>query len=380
MLGNDTDTDGDPLTAVLDSTTSNGTLALNADGSFSYTPNADFSGTDSFTYFANDGTSNSNLATVNITVNPATDPPVANDDAYATDEDTPLTVAAPGVLGNDTDADGDPLTAVLDSTTSNGTLALNPDGSFSYTPNADFSGTDSFTYFANDGTSNSNLATVTITVNPVNDPPVAVDDAYTTDEDTPLTVAAPGVLGNDTDTDGDPLTAVLDSTTSNGTLALNADGSFSYTPNADFSGTDSFTYFANDGTSNSNLATANITVNLVNDPPVAVDDAYTTDEDTPLTVAAPGVLGNDTDTDGDPLTAVLDSTTSNGTLALNADGSFSYTPNADFSGTDSFTYFANDGTSNSNLAARLPSRSTRCRIRPWPMMTLTLPMRTPLSP
>ncbi len=197
------------------------------------------------------------------------DPPVAVDDAYTTDEDTPLTVAAPGVLGNDTDTDGDPLTAVLDSTTSNGTLALNADGSFTYTPNADFSGTDSFTYFANDGTSNSNLATVNITVNLVNDPPVANDDAYTTDEDTPLTVAAPGVLGNDTDTDGDPLTAVLDSTTSNGTLALNADGSFTYTPNADFSGTDSFTYFANDGTSNSNLATVTITVNPVNDPPVA---------------------------------------------------------------------------------------------------------------
>ena len=119
------------------------------------------------------------------------DPPVAVDDAYPTDEETPLSVAAPGVLGNDTDADSDPLNAVLDNTTSNGTLTLNSDGSFNYEPNADFSGIDSFTYFANDGTANSNpAATVTITVNSVNDPPVANDDAYLTDEETPLSGCA----------------------------------------------------------------------------------------------------------------------------------------------------------------------------------------------
>jgi hypothetical protein len=140
-------------------------------------------------------------------------------------------------------------------------LALNADGSFIYTPNANFNGSDSFTYHANDGLADSNIATVTITVNAVNDAPVANNDAYTTDEDTVLTVLAPGVLGNDTDADGDPLTAALVSSTSNGTLALNADGSFDYTPNAGFNGSDSFTYHANDGTVDSNIATVNITVN-----------------------------------------------------------------------------------------------------------------------
>jgi VCBS repeat-containing protein len=349
VLDNDTDADGDALTAVLDTDVSNGTLTLNSDGSFDYTPDADFNGADQFTYYANDGTDPSTApATVTITVDPVNDLPVANDDSYNTDEDIPLNASAPGVLGNDTDADGDALTAVLDTDVSNGTLTLNADGSFDYTPDADFNGADQFTYYANDGTGNSaSAATVTITVDPVNDLPVANDDAYNTNEDTPLNVG-PGVLANDVDVDGDALTAVLDTDVSNGTLTLNADGSFSYTPDADFNGADQFTYYANDGTANSaSPATVTITVTPVNDLPVAIDDAYVTDQDTPLSISVPGVLTNDADADGDALTAVLNTDVSNGTLALNADGSFDYTPNAGFNGADQFTYYANDGTANS---------------------------------
>ncbi|NOG48612.1 MAG: tandem-95 repeat protein [Chloroflexi bacterium] len=256
------------------------------------------------------------------------------DDAYATDEDTALNIAAPGVLTNDTDVDGDSLTAVLVVGPTNGTLTLNSDGSFIYTPNANFNGSDSFTYKANDGTADSNVATVTITVNPVNDAPVAVNDAYTTDEDVALNIAAPGVLTNDTDAEADPLTAVLVVGPTNGTLTLSSDGSFIYTPNVNFNGSDSFTYKANDGTVDSNVATVTITVNPVNDAPVAVNDAYTTDEDTTLNVAAPGVLTNDTDVDGDTLTAVLVVGPTNGTLTLATSGSFIYTPNAGFNGSD----------------------------------------------
>ncbi|NOG48609.1 MAG: tandem-95 repeat protein [Chloroflexi bacterium] len=292
----------------------------------------------------------SNVATVTITVNPVNDAPVAVDDAYATDEDTALNVAAPGVLTNDTDVDGDTLTAVLVVGPTNGTLTLNGDGSFIYTPNANFNGSDTFTYKANDGTADSNVATVTITVNPVNDAPVAVDDAYTTDEDTALNIAAPGVLTNDTDIDGDTMTAVLVVGPTNGTLTLNGDGSFIYTPNAGFNGSDSFTYRASDGTLLSNIATVTLNVGAVNEAPVAVDDAYTTDEDTALNIAAPGVLTNDTDIDGDTLTAVLVVGPTNGTLTLATSGSFTYTPDAGFNGSDSFTYKANDGTADSNVA------------------------------
>jgi VCBS repeat-containing protein len=194
--------------------------------------------------------------------------PMAVNDAYSTAEDTTLTVApALGVLRNDTDADGNPLTAALVTDPAHGTLTLNPDGSFTYTPDANFNGTDSFTYRASDGSLTSNLATVTITVNAVNDGPTAANDAYSTNEDTPLTVPAPGVLGNDTDPDGNPLTAWLGSGTSHGTLTLNANGAFAYTPDANFNGTDTFTYRANDGALDSSPVTVTITVTAVNDAP-----------------------------------------------------------------------------------------------------------------
>src|SRR5262249_31907265 len=123
----------------------------------------------------------------------------------------------------------------------------------------------------------SNVATVSLSVTAVNDPPVAVSDSYTTAEDTALTVGAPGVLGNDTDADGDPLRAVLVNGPANGTLTLNVDGSFTYTPNANWNGTDSFTYKVNDGTVDSNTVTVTLTVTPVNDAPTA-------------TISGPGIV------------------------------------------------------------------------------------------
>jgi hypothetical protein len=171
VLANDTDADQDTLTASLASNPSNGTLVLNADGSFTYTPNAGFSGSDSFTYRANDGQDNSNVATVTLNVvatGPVNNPPTASGNAYDGYEGMPLSVsAASSVLANDTDADQDPLTAVLASAPFHGIVALNTNGSFTYTPNAGFSGTDSFTYRANDGQDNSSPATVTLNVTPL---------------------------------------------------------------------------------------------------------------------------------------------------------------------------------------------------------------------
>ena len=351
VLGNDTDVEGGPLTAILVAGPASGSLTLSANGSFTYTPNANFNGSDSFTYRANDGTADSNTVTVSITVNAVNDVPSAGNDAYATDEDVALNVAAPGVLGNDADVEGSALTAVLVAGPSTGTLALNANGSFTYTPNANFNGTDSFTYGASDGSAASSTATVTITVNAVPDAPIATADTYTVDEDTSLAVAGPGVLGNDVDPDGDAITATLVTGPANGTLTLNANGSFDYTPNANFNGTDSFSYTVTDGTLVSAPATVTLTVNAVNDLPVANADSYTTGEDVTLNVAAPGVLGNDADTEGSVLTAVLVTAPANGTLTLNGDGSFSYTPNTNFNGTDSFVYRANDGTDDSGTAS-----------------------------
>jgi hypothetical protein len=279
-------------------------------------------------------------------------PPVAvDDDFYTTPENTTLTIGAPGVLGNDNDPDNDSLTATVISNSSVGTLTLNLDGSFAYVPETDYTGPVTFTYVASDGEDTSNTATVTINVTAVNDPPVAVDDSYSTPENTTLTIGVPGVLENDNDPDNDPLTAIVVSNPSVGTLTLNPDGSFTYVPETDYTGPVTFIYVASDGEDTSNTTTVTINVTAVNDPPVAQDDDfYTTPENTTLTIGAPGVLGNDNDPDNDSLTATVVSNPSVGTLTLNLDGSFTYVPETDYTGPVTFTYAASDGEDTSNTA------------------------------
>ncbi len=272
VLGNDTDVDpGTTLTATLGASPANGTVTLNADGSFIYAPAANFNGTDSFTYSASDGTAFSNVATVTMTVTGVNDAPAAANDTASTTEEASISGA---VLGNDTDVDsGTTLTASLGASPVNGIVTLSSAGSFTYTPNANFNGTDGFTYTASDGTAVSNVATVTIVVAAVNDAPVAVNDTAST---TGGAAVSGSVLGNDTDVDtGTTLTATLGASPANGSVTLTANGAFTYTPNANFSGTDSFTYTASDGTAVSNVATVTITVTGVVNPVVFFDDFET---------------------------------------------------------------------------------------------------------
>ena len=348
ILSNDTDVDGDPLTVVLVAGPANGTLALNANGSLLYTPNLNFNGTDTFTYKANDGTLDSNIATVSITIIAVNDAPVCGNVTLTTLEDT---IVSRNLALDCSDPDsGDTIAIELVSLSLQGTTTF-LGTTATYTPNPNFNGSDSFTFRARDSAGAfSNTTTVSINVTPVNDAPVAANDAYSTNEDVTLAIAAPGVLTNDTDVDSPSLTAALVSGPANGTLALSANGSFNYAPNSNFNGTDSFTYRASDGTANSNIATVTITVNAVNDAPMANSDNYSVNEDNTLTVAAPGVLSNDTDVENNSLTAGLVSGPSKGTLTFNANGSFTYTPNANFNGADAFMYKANDGAADSNPA------------------------------
>src|SRR4051794_1371481 len=177
------------------------------------------------------------------------------------------------VLANDTDAEGDTLSITAVTQGAHGSVANNGT-SCSYTPAANFFGSDSFTYSISDGNGGSDTATVNVTVQNVNDPPVATGNSYTINQDTVLNVAAPGILGDDTDIDGDALTATLVSAPSHGSVTLNADGSFAYTPAPHFAGSDSFTYQAFDGTANSNSATVSITV--VDTEPPAVNPSLRT--------------------------------------------------------------------------------------------------------
>jgi hypothetical protein len=247
-------------------------------------------------------------------------------------------VSAPGVLYNDSNPTGGPLSAGLVSGPAHGALALNADGSFTYTPNGGYVGTDSFTYHASGSSGTSNTAIVTLSV--VNMPPSVSGVAYAVRHDDTLTVSAPGVLQGVWDPNGDPLTAVLVSGPSHGTLTFQPNGSFVYTPAVHFVGTDTFYFKATDGLADSNIAPVTITV--YNHAPVARSEAYTMMQGDTLTVTAPGVLGNDDDQDADPLSAVLQSAPAVGTFALGADGSFTFTPPPDFKGAVEALYKAFD--------------------------------------
>ena len=289
---------------------------------------------------------------VKLEVGPDGNAPVAVDDNYTVAEDGTLTATVggtpAGVLDNDTPGAGPgPLTAVLVDGPFAGTLTLNTDGSFTYEPDQDFFGTDGFTYKANDGTLDSNAANVTIMVNGTNDAPVANPDSYDAVEGETLTVAASGVLENDTDVDGNPLEAGINTDVTGGMLTLNPNGSFDYTPYAGTTG-DSFTYFANDGTVNSSLA-ATVTITVVsaaNQSPVAVDDSATTGKNAAVDI---NVIANDYDPDGFifPGSVVIVSLPSNGTVVNNANGTVTYTPAKNYTGPDSFTYvvYDNEGVS-----------------------------------
>ncbi len=349
VLANDSHPDNLPLQAELVDDVANGVLMLNEDGSFTYMPDPDFSGEDSFTYRASDGTLASNVATSLIAISVVNSPPVAVDDQYGVFQNGVLDVdAAAGVLANDTDPETDPLTAVLINGVSNGSLTFRADGSFTYTPDAGFQGDETFTYQVTDGPNVSNMATVKVTVD---DAPIAVDDSYTTPMGETLIVAAvDGVLANDMNPEAGSLEAELVTDVVTGTLTLSADGSLTYVPAPGFTGEASFTYRAGNGSAISSPATVAITVEAPPTPPVTNNDAYAAVEDTPLVVPAAGVLTNDTDVNDDALQAVLGSTVTNGVLALSVDGSFVYTPTANFNGPDGFTYKASDATFESDMA------------------------------
>ena len=342
VLANDSDPNGDTLTAQKVSNPYHGILVLSSNGSFTYTPASGYAGSDSFSYRAGDGSLSSATASVSITVS-ANHAPVATADSYSLNQDTVLNVVAPGVLGNDSDPDGNTITAQLVSSPSHGALVLNSNGSFAYTPASGYTGSDSFSYRASDGSLTSSSVTVTLTVTPVNHAPVATANSYSLNQDTVLNVAAPGVLGNDSDPDGNTITAQLVSSPSHGTLVLNSNGSFTYTPASGYTGSDSFSYRASDGSLTSSSATVTLTVTPVNHAPVATADSYSLNQDTVLNVAAPGVLGNDSDPDGNTITAQLVSSPSHGALVLNSNGSFAYTPASGYTGSDSFSYRASDG-------------------------------------
>jgi VCBS repeat-containing protein len=340
VLANDTDAEFDSLSAELISGTQHGQLSLQSDGSFIYEPDDNFFGTDTFTYRAID-LRPSNAATVSIEITPVYDPVVPVADTYKLLPSETVSIdAARGVLVNDSNPERARLSAILNTDVAAGMLTFNADGSFSYDPRG-FTGSVSFSYRVNDGTTVSGAATVTLLVN---SPPTARDDTYRASEDTLFSATgALSVLANDADAENDRLTAMLVDAPSRGTLGLNPDGSFVYNPEPNYFGPDVFTYKIADWADESSVATVRVNVVAANDPPNARPDMYFGSiGQTIVKQAHEGLLANDSDVDSAVVSTLLSRAPRNGRLNLQRDGSFTYTPNAGFVGTDTFGYRASD--------------------------------------
>ena len=333
VLANDADRDGDRLSVRSVTDPGHGTVAITGDGTtVTYTPNANYHGGDAFEYTVSDGKVTATAA-VTVTVHPVNDPPEAADDAAETDEDTAVEI---DVLANDTDVDGDELSVQPATDPEHGTVTVNGDGTVTYTPDADYYGGDAFEYTISDGSATATAA-VTLTVHPVNDAPVAEDDAAETTEDNAVTIP---VLDNDSDAEGSTLSVESATQPGNGTASVNADGTVSYTPHENYHGADSFQYTVTDGEATA-TGTVSVTIHSVNDPPAATGQM----PDMALIVGeGPGTLdaaGFFEDVDGDELAYGAVSSEA-GVASVSASGS-ALTVTAVSEGAATITVTASDG-------------------------------------
>ncbi|MEM6739992.1 MAG: Ig-like domain-containing protein [Pseudomonadota bacterium] len=338
----------------------NGTPGDTTDDTLIYTPDPGFVGRDVFAYLVRnaDGELDQARVTVDVTEFQNAEPDAA-DDGATTAFQTSVTI---DVVANDDDPDGDPLTVESVTQGANGAVAIDADGRVTYTPNDAFSGEDTFTYTVSDGQEGTDTATVTVTVAPAeNAPPSAADDTATTGLDTAVSI---DVLANDDDADGDPLTLASVTQGANGAVVIDdggtagnpSDDTITYTPDDGFSGEDTFTYTVADGEGGEDTASVTVTVQgAQNTPPSASDDTAVTPFETAVTIDA---LANDADADDDPLTLASVTQGANGSVTIDDGGTASdpsddrliYTPNAGFSGEDSFTYVLSDGAGGEDTA------------------------------
>lgn len=338
VAANDTDPDGDPLTlsprAVLVAPV-HGRVRPAGGTSLVYTPIAGFSGSDSFVYQISDGRGGTAEGCVTVSVSSQIAWPVARDDSATTDRGRPVSL---NVLGNDDDPDGDPLSLIAADLAQHGSVVWNDDGTATYTPDPNYVGSDSFTYTAADRTGLTAQATVTITIIGTNRTPVVANDSTETKTRTETLI---GVLANDWDPDYPTRLSVSAVTQpAHGSVAIHRGESVVYTPASDFAGIDTFQYTASDGQA---TATAQVTVNVLNQAPLPRSEILSALEDVLIGYQSYNVLGNDVDPDGDELHIVRVEQPGNGTFSISPDSSqFSYKPKENWSGIDSFYYTVGD--------------------------------------
>ena len=345
-----TDADGDALAYGVSRAPAHGSLNSPSSNQVVYTPAVQYNGADSFGYTATDGDATSAEANVAVTVTEVNDAPTAATDSAATAEDTSVLM---DVRANDSkgpaNESAQTLTIANVDDPQHGSTAIES-GQIRFTPDSDYFGGDSFSYrVCDNGTTNGSPdalcanGTVDVNVTPVNDPPVAVDDAQSTGQDTPVTFAASLLTTNDIDVEGAALTVVGVSNASNGTVSLSA-GQITFTPTGGFSGLAGFDYTVSDG-SLSDLGHVAVNVGGANRAPVASAGSDSTAEDTARSLTMPA-----TDADGDLLTFAVVVPPAHGTLGVPAGPTVLYTPAPDYNGADSFTFRVTDGSLQSNVA------------------------------
>lgn len=339
VLANDNDPDLDPITITSVSSVSGWTTSINANGTITFNPKVDFAGSEFFTYTISDGRGGTGSAEVTINVLPVNDPPVANSESVSTDEDNavPITLSA-------FDADLDPLTYTMLTMPSQGGLSgIEP--FLTYTPDPDYNGPDSFTFKVNDGEFDSNTATISITVQSVNDPPIALNDGpFNIDEDSSPTIIT--VLDNDSDPEGSSLAIISVTNPPGGFATITGGGTtITYDSDPDENGIDTFTYTISDGTGGTDTATVTIDVDPIQDRPEADSQSglrTRINEDMPITLSG-------SDADGDPITYIIVDAPLHGTLS-GTEPLLTYSPNTGYAGPDSLTFKVNDGIADSNIA------------------------------
>lgn len=335
---NATDADGDSSNYDLVNKPAHGDLTLIKNGSYTYKPVNGFVGNDSFTFKANDIYGDSNTAKIMVTVHPLNHLPVSTDMNFDVEQNNNIT----GYLKS-TDEDKDPITYCMVNNTSNGNITVNDNGSFIYIPADGFTGNDTFTYRAMDWIGNGNVATVKINIHPPNHLPVAENMTFRVAENENIT----GKLLA-TDGDGDNILYQIVNKSIKGTIKLNIDGTFTYTPGKGKVGNDTFTYLANDWLGQSNLGMISIEIYEFNHPPVAQNTSISTIKNKSYTG-----LFKATDIDNNNLTFKIVNKPHHGTIIILKSDRFTYTPKIGFIGNDNFTYYAYDGKNKSNTVTVL---------------------------
>ncbi|MEZ8483170.1 tandem-95 repeat protein [Vibrio splendidus] len=344
LLATSSDIEGDVSIDSVTYSGSDGVLEINGNGTYTFSPNENFSGEIALDVVVADEEGATDATTAGINVLEVNDPPVAGPTSYTIDEDSVLTFSESQVLLNASDVEGEVAIDSVTYTGRDGVFEDNGDGTYTFSPNENFNGDVSLAVVVTDEEGATEATTAGITVLEVNDPPIAGSTSYSVNEDEVITISAEQLLANASDIEGEVAIDSVNYTGADGIFTDNGDGTFSFAPNANFDGDVSLDVIVTDEDGATVATSASIDVLPINDPPVSGDLAYSIDEDGSITLTQEQLLSQASDVDGDDLTASNLSAGDNATVVDNGDGTFTVTPDANFNGDIDLSFDISDGT------------------------------------